>query len=160
MIPRWRLKEYWQKNRWQRWDICEESTVWHFVTKSTGLKSVKPGMSSHFSESRDLSHASSAMCPECPKKEWRTKSFGVHSTPTGKRPRRRDYISDLVCSRLGVETAELSETSVDREVFRVLLELLPRDSSQTKSGHQNEWMNMQAASKKHELILKFLNNGL
>jgi len=27
--------------------------VWHFLTKSTGLKSGKPGTSSHFSESRD-----------------------------------------------------------------------------------------------------------
>jgi len=56
----WRLKEYWQKNRRQRWDICEESTVWHFVTRSTGLKSVKSGISSHFSESRDPSCVSSA----------------------------------------------------------------------------------------------------
>jgi len=37
----------------------------------------------------------------------------------------RDYISDLACSRLGVEPAELSEITVDREVFRVLLGLLP-----------------------------------
>ena len=58
---RWRLKEYWQKNRPKRWDISEESTVWHFVTRSTGLKSVKPGMSSHLSESRDPSYVSSAM---------------------------------------------------------------------------------------------------
>jgi len=31
--------------------------------------------------------------------------------------------------------------AVDREVFRVLLGLLPRDSPQRKSGHQNECMN-------------------
>ena len=46
MNLRWRLKEYCQKSRPQRWDIYEETTVWHFVTKSTCLKSVKPGMSS------------------------------------------------------------------------------------------------------------------
>ena len=53
MNHRWRLKEYCQKNKQQRRDICDEFSVWHFVRKSTGLKSVKPGMTSHFSESRD-----------------------------------------------------------------------------------------------------------
>jgi len=53
----------------------------------------------------------------------------AQSTPTGKRPkvcpraRWRNYISDLAWSLLGVEPAELSEISVDREVFRVLLGL-------------------------------------
>ena len=37
-----------------------------------------------------------------------------------------DYMSDLAWCRLGVETAELCENAVvDREVFRVLLGLLP-----------------------------------
>ena len=45
MNLRWRLKECCQKNKQQRWDICEEPSVWHFVTKSTGLKFVKPRMS-------------------------------------------------------------------------------------------------------------------
>ena len=64
-------------------------------------------------------------------KEWRTKSFRLHATPTGKRPkvrprtRWRDYISNLAWSRLGVETAELSEISVDRELFPALLGLQP-----------------------------------
>jgi len=89
MNPGWRLKEHCQKNKEQRWDIYEGFSVWHFVTESTGLKSVEPGMSSHFSESRDPSYISSAMCPECLRKEWRTKSFGLQSTPTGKRPRGR-----------------------------------------------------------------------
>ena len=35
------------------------------------------------------------------------------------------YISDLAWSRLGVEPAELSEIAVDREVFPVILGLLP-----------------------------------
>jgi len=66
---RWRLKEYCQKNKRQRRDICEEFLVWHFVTKNTGLKSVKPRMSSHFSESRDPSYVNSAMCPKFPRKQ-------------------------------------------------------------------------------------------
>jgi len=41
------------------------------------------------------------------------------------RPRWNDYVSDLAWSRLGVEPAGLSETAVDREVFQVLLGLLP-----------------------------------
>ena len=52
MNLRWRMKKYCQKKERQRWDICEEFSMWHFVTKSTGLKSVKPGKSSQFSESR------------------------------------------------------------------------------------------------------------
>ena len=48
MNLRWRLKEYCQKNKQQRWDICEEFSVWHFVTKSTGLECVKARMSSYF----------------------------------------------------------------------------------------------------------------
>jgi len=56
----------------------------------------------------------------------RATSVGLQSTPTGKRPRWCDYMSDLVWCRLGVETAELCENAVvDREVFQVLLGLLP-----------------------------------
>jgi len=63
---------------------------------------------------------------------------------TGKRPRRRprttwrDYISVFARSLLSVEPAEQSEIAVDREVFRVLLRLLPRKSSQRKTGHERE----------------------
>jgi len=56
--------------QWQWWDICEVFSVWHFVTKSTGLISLEPGTLSHFSESREPSYISSVMCPECPRKEW------------------------------------------------------------------------------------------
>jgi len=42
------------------------------------------------------------------------------------RPRWNDCISDLACYHLGVEPAELSEIAVDREVFHVLLGLLPQ----------------------------------
>jgi len=66
---RWRLNEYCQKNKHHRWDICEEFSVWHLLTRSTGLKSVKPGMSSRFFESRDPSYVGSAMYPECRRKD-------------------------------------------------------------------------------------------
>jgi len=84
------------------------------MTKITGLKSVKPRMSSHLSESGDPSYISSAMCPEYPRKEYQIKSIRLQSTPTGKwskvRPRTRwSDISDLAWYRLGVEPAELSE---------------------------------------------------
>jgi len=48
------------------------------------------------------------------------------------------YISDLAWSRLGVEPAKLSENAVDREVFQVLLGLLPSRLYPTKSGHETE----------------------
>jgi len=34
---KWRLKEYCQKNKRQRWDICEKFSVWRFVTKILGV---------------------------------------------------------------------------------------------------------------------------
>jgi len=64
---------------------------------------------------------------------WRVK-FSLAAL-TGMRPRgrpktrRNDYNSDLACSRLGVESAELPEIAVDLEVFRVVLGLLPLRSS-------------------------------
>ena len=146
MNVKWRLKEYCQKNKRQRWDICKEFPVWHFVTKSTGLNSVKPGMSRHFSESRDPSYVSPAMCPECPRKDWRSKPFGLQSAyTTGKRPRCRprtrwrDCISDLAWSRLGVEPVELNEIVVDREVFQVLLWVLPPQPS-LEENRRWKWM--------------------
>jgi len=51
--------------------------------------------------------------------------------PTGKPPkcrprtRWRDFITDLAWSSLGMEPAELSEIAVDRQVFQVLLWMLP-----------------------------------
>jgi len=66
------------------------------------------------------------------------------ATPTGKRPsgfprtRWSDCISDLAWPRLGVETAELHEIAVDREVSRVLLGMLPRGPPQRKTGQEHE----------------------
>jgi len=48
------------------------------VTKSTGLKSAKPGMSIHFSESGDPIYIGSAMCPEFRRKDWRSESCWLH----------------------------------------------------------------------------------
>ena len=51
--------------------------------------------------------------------------------PTAKRPRSRprprwsDCISDISWYHLGVEPVELSEIAVDRDIFQVLLGLLP-----------------------------------
>ena len=147
-----RLREYCEKNKRHRWDICEELSVWHFVTKSTGLKSVKPRMLRHFSESRDPSYVGSAMCSECPRKDRRSKSFGLQSTSTGKRAsglqrtRLRDYISDLAWSRLGVDPAELSEIAVDCEVFRTAI--LPKE----KLG--KKWLNDYAGLHWNILLMK------
>jgi len=88
------------------------------------------------------------MCPKRPGKEWRTKSFRLQSPPTGKRPkvcprtRLRDYISDLVWPRLGVEPAELYEIAVDCEVLYIgsSLGCFPSDFPERKSGHDNEKM--------------------
>jgi len=55
--------------------------------------------------------------------------------PMGKGPRRRprprwsNCISDIAWSRLGVEPAKLDEIAIDREVFQVLLRMLPPQPS-------------------------------
>ena len=125
---------YWifAKSSW-----CGDKKHWSEIRKA---RDVKPLLRIE----RYQLYVSSAMCPDCPRKKWWTKSFELQSAPTGKRPwvrprtKWRDYISDLAWSRLGVEPAELSEIVVDREVFRVLLGLLPPRLSRRKSGHENE----------------------
>jgi len=66
--------------------ISADSTVWHCVTRSPGLKSVKPGMSSHFPESRDPSYASSAMhIQNVPRKngELSPSGYSLHPLESG-----------------------------------------------------------------------------
>jgi len=54
-------------------------------------------------------------------------------TPVRLRIRWSDYTCDLAWFRLGVEPAELSETAVNREAFRVLQGLLfPQPSIEEK----------------------------
>jgi len=53
------------------------------VTKSTGVNTVKPEMSSLFSKSRDPSYVCSAMCSECPRKAWRGKTCWLHPRESG-----------------------------------------------------------------------------
>ena len=67
---------------------------------------------------------------------------------TGKRPRDRprpswsDYISDLAWSRLDVEPAKPSEIAIGREVYQVLLGLLPSsDLPRGKAGMKMNEMN-------------------
>jgi len=144
---RWRLKECCQKNERQRWDICEEFSVWHLVTKSTGLK---PRMSSHFSESRDPSYVHSAKCPKCPRKEWRTKSFRLQSTlhPRESGPKFVQWPGGVTSSPtlIGPPWCGASRTIWDccwSRVFRVLLGLLlPWLSPKEKRARkwENEWV--------------------
>jgi len=54
------------------------------------------------------------------------------------RPRWNNCISDLAWCRLDVEPAELLEIAVDREVFQVLLRMLPPQPSLEENRHENE----------------------
>ena len=140
---RWRLKEYWQKNRWQRWDICEESTVWHFVTRSTSMTSVKPGMStSHFSDSRDPSCVRSAMyIQNVPGKnnELNLLRYNLHSLESGPGC---VTISPTLLGPVLVWKQQnyLKLHAVDREVFRVHLGLRLRWLFQ-KEKRAPKWVN-------------------
>ena len=144
MNLRWRLKYHWQKNRRQRWDICEESMVWHFATRSTGLKSVKPGMSSHFSESRDTSYVSSAMYfQNVPGKngELSPSGYSLYTPWKAAQVAWLHLRPCLVPSWCGNSRTIWNCMLLVVRYFGSSQGCCPRDSPQRKSGHQNEWMN-------------------
>jgi len=140
------LKDYCLKNKRQRWDFCEAFSLWHFVTKSTDLISVKPRIFNPLVWIERFQLCWFWQVSKCLREEWRTKYFGLQSKPTGKQTRIRirtrwcDCISDLAGYRLDVEPAELSEIAVDREVFRVVLGLLPPQLS-PKEKRARKWVN-------------------
>ena len=71
----------------QRWDFCEGLTAWHLTTKCAVVKFIKPWMSSHFSQSRDLSyiHVVSAICPACPTKIGKARRAGCTQEKAAQR---------------------------------------------------------------------------
>jgi len=69
------LNECYLRYKRQRWDFCEEFTLWNFATKCAAVKFVKSWMSNHFSsKNRDLGCDGSILFPECPRNDWRSKS--------------------------------------------------------------------------------------
>jgi len=81
------------------------------------------------------------------------------ATSTGKgsishqRTKWSDNITGFAWPRLGMEPTELSEISVDRKVFRVVL--LSRNTLQRKSWYESEWMNKRIKSLKFRVIYIF-----
>ena len=141
---RWWLKEYCQKNKRQRWDICEEFSVWHFMTRSTGLKSIKLGMSSHFFESRDPSNVGSAMCPEFRRKDKRGTTCWLHPRESGPEVVRGSgglaTSAALLCPVL-VWTQGNWNCLIVRRIRSS--HCCPRDTAKgKKGGKMSEWMSM------------------
>jgi len=112
------------RDKWHRSEIC------------------KANMSSHFPESLDPSLVNSAMCPKCPGKEWRTKSFRLH-------PRESDpkfvegsggvsTSSTLLAPFLVWSQQNYTIFLLIARYFWILLGLQPLDSPERKSGHENE----------------------
>ena len=137
---RWRLNEYCQNNKWHRWDICEEFSVWHFVTKNTDLNSVKHGISSHFYESRDPSCVSSAMC-RMSRENWRILRATVYTHEKAGQRSSKDKVAWLHLRAFlfpfWCGASRRSEIAVDCEVFRILL---PTRLS-PKENRARKWMN-------------------
>jgi len=94
--------------------------MFHGVTFGDKVCSVQSWMSSHFSR-----HVGSALCPECPGKDWRGKSCWLHPWQSG--PEVVQEPVRIITSRtlLGVEPSEVSEISKNREVFQVLVDCCP-----------------------------------
>jgi len=80
------------------------------------------------------------MYPECPTEDWWGKPCWLN--PRDSNPDVvqgwSNCISDLAYSRRGVKQAELSEIAVDREVFQVLLWMLPLQPSLEENRRENE----------------------
>ena len=79
------LKECYLRCKRQSWDFCEDFTVCQFTTNCAAVKFAKPWISSHFFETRDPSYVGSAMCPECPTKDWQGKSCWLHPGKAAQR---------------------------------------------------------------------------
>jgi len=82
MNLRWRMKKYCQKNTRQRWDLRRVLGValfdkehWSEIRKARDVKSLLR------IERSQLLYVSLAVCPECPRKEWRDKSFAYSLHP-------------------------------------------------------------------------------
>jgi len=116
----------------QRWDFCEEFTAWHFERESAPVKLVKPecGVPSWNQKVTWLGHATVTR-PERSMSWERSTRHLLLATPTETLPRDRprsrcrNYTFDVARSLHSEEPAELSEIAENREVFRVLLVLLP-----------------------------------
>jgi len=143
------LKMCYLKYKRQGWDFCEEFMACRFATNCAAVKFVKAPMSSCTSYVlRDLSYVDSAICSECPRKDWRGKSFWIHPQESGAKVDQGPGGEITSPTSLGpvlvLESAKLLEIAQHREVFRILLRLLPCDPPLQKTGCDNEWTNVQA----------------
>ena len=127
------------KYKRQRKYFCEELTVCHFATVYAAVKFVKRWMSSHFSSAAMVQPRDQNI------PEWSAMQVML---AMGKRPKGRqrtwwrDYISDLTCSRFGVQPTEPSEIA-ERKTWYISCPPAPAASATLpgrKSGYVNEWM--------------------
>ena len=107
-------------------DFCKKSKVLRCLTNIVALQSVNLSTSSrYFSESKNLSLDGLVMPQERLTKQTLYAEVS-EKRPVG-RPRTRwlDYIEDLGWNRLGLHPNKMQFVLVDREVWRLNLELLP-----------------------------------
>jgi len=119
-------------------------------TKSTCLKSVKPGMPSHFFEARDPRYVSSAMCPERAGKDWRSKTFGLVIT-RGKIVQKSSkhqvawlHLRPCLVSSWCGASRSIFDCYWSWGISGLPRSAAPSNSPQRKTGHENERMSMQA----------------
>jgi len=110
--------------------FCEECAVCHLATKCAFVKSVNHWMSSHFLESSDSSYVGSAGCPDCPRKDWRASPAGyIHGkaaqTASNDPVQWLQLWLCLILSWCGSSRTAVYDIAVERELFRVLLGVLP-----------------------------------
>jgi len=128
-------------------------------------KFVKPWMSSHFAKEIDLSYVLT-MWPESTRKDCLGKSCWLHPWRIGPRGKPRPRTVQMARLHLRpylvpswLEPVKLSEMAVDREVFQVLVGMLPLGgkSGMKMNEEENEWRNKYRNIKKPKRKIGYEN---
>ena len=77
------LKECYLKQNQQRWDFCEDFTAWHFAIKVRSCEIRKAPNVEPLPKWKHFNYVGSAAWPECPKNDWRGKSWWLHPRVSG-----------------------------------------------------------------------------
>ena len=122
--------------------FCEEFTSWHFVTKCAAVKFIKPGMSNHFTESRDPNCIGSAICPKFPRKDWRGKSCWLDPRKCNPEVVQGPGVVTTFPTLLGHVLVWSQQNYLKClwtvRYFESLIKL-PHDPPQKERGHKTEW---------------------
>ena len=137
------LKECCPKYKRQGKNFCEEFTAWHLATKCAAMKFTKPWISSHFTQSKDPSYVGSAMCPECPGKDFPRQVMLATSTRKQHigcpRTRWRAATPTLLCPSWRGASRNIWDCCWPWRAWVLLVLRAPASLPRGKAGMKIEW---------------------